>query len=83
MSLSEARFDRKIEVLRDGRWAEISPDALEKGQTIRMWGLFIDENGNSAFKITSSMYDENGFKNIDAEPINLSKERKNEEEKQI
>ena len=71
MFTSEARLDRKIEVLRDGRWVEIAPKNLEEGQIIRMWGLFMDANGNSAFKIASPVYNKDGFKNIDAEPIDL------------
>ena len=80
MFSSEARHDRKIEALEKNQWVEISPKDLKEGHIIRMWGLFIDENGNSVFKVTSSVYDKNGFKNVDAEPIDLNKEMGNGQE---
>jgi hypothetical protein len=75
MFLNNSSLDRKIEVLRDGRWVELAPEDLAEGQIIRMWGLFIDANGNSAFKVTSSVYNVDGHKNIDVKPINFAEEK--------
>jgi hypothetical protein len=77
MFSSEDRLDRKIEVLKNGDWIDVSPKDLEEGQVIRMWGLFIDANGNSAFEITSSVYNMDGHKNVDVKPIDLTKEKEN------
>jgi hypothetical protein len=74
MFSSEVRFDRKIEVLENGWWHVIQPADLKEGDIIRMWGLFIDKEGNSTFKIDSAVYNKDGHKNIDVKPINLEKE---------
>lgn len=80
MFSSEAKFDRRIEVLENNDWVTILPKDLEKGHIIRMWGLFIDENGNHTFKVTGSVYNKDGHKNVDVGPIDINKELENGQE---